>query len=259
MILLRCLSGVFPSPLELRKTKISQEKKSVIVNSWTRKSPSNFAQRFWCCHEVGFQIYPYRRMSLKCYSTSGCDVWANVTSSSEWYVMVGRQLFCSGSQKLPCRRRISPPFLLLLWLASAPSAARRQTRPRVTGLVWGQRRASHLATWEILDLWGHPASVPAPWHGAVRNLRCTTGLPADRVYIRGMAAAAAGRKAEGAVALNDRLRSVLWKAMLRFFSSGTPVDIFEGVIVGNHRIALRFKGSIFKYNQYSIQLLFFFF
>lgn len=52
--------------------------------------------------------------------------------------------------------------------------------------------------------------------------------------------------------------AVLWKAMLRFFSLGTPVDIFEGVIVGNHRIALRFKGSIFKYNQYSIQLFFFF-
>lgn len=108
----------------------------------------------------------------------------------------------------------------------------------MTGLARGQRRASHLAAWETLDLWARPASAPAPSHaehGAVRNLQCNRGLPADRVYIRGTAVR---RKPEGAVALNDRLRSVLWEAMLRFFYSGTPVDIFERVIVGNHGIPL---------------------
>lgn len=97
---------------------------------------------------------------------------------------------------------------------------------------------------------GRPASAPAPSHGAGRGLGCARGLRGpDRV-----AGTAAGGRAGGAAAHNDRLRSVLWEAMLRFSYPGAPVDVFEGVIVGNHRIALWFRDSIFKCNQCSIPI-----
>lgn len=73
-------------------------------------------------------------------------------------------LFWSRLQKLACRHVLflSPFFFYSLWLASTLSAGWQLTCPQVTGLARGQQEASHLASWETLDLWGRSPSALAP-------------------------------------------------------------------------------------------------
>lgn len=162
-------------------------------------------------------------------------------------------LFCSGLQKLACRHVLFLPSPFFLFVVTGIGALCRLT----ADMPWSDRpgpgSAGGQSSGFVRDSWplGSLSVSGGTSHAmqcAVRNLKCNRGLLADLMYIRGR--------------LWDGNQKELWLLMTGCrmcygkpccgFYSGTPVDIFERVIVGNHSISL-WRRSNFQI-QCSIQL-----